>query len=115
MESELEVNTFHTREETFDIKFIKTPSIIMARACQYLWPTAQKGLIGLAAHPATRDWLTQMPGHFFTAGYTGEYCVVHSQGELWVHTLGLQSDILIALLLYLIHPQTACPCIRQSP
>lgn len=71
MESELEVNTFHTREETFDIKFIKIPSILMARACQYLQPTAQKGLVGLAARPATHDCLAQMPGHFFTAGYTG--------------------------------------------
>ena len=70
MESELKVNTFHTREETFDIKFIKIPSIIMGRAWQYLQPTAQKGLIGLATCPATHDCLAQMPGPFFTAVYT---------------------------------------------
>lgn len=79
MESELQVNTLYSREETFNIKSIKIPSIFMARARWYLQPTAQKGLIGLAAHPATRDCLAQMPGFFLTAGYVGGYCMLHIQ------------------------------------
>lgn len=71
MESEVKVNTFYSREETFDIKSIKIPSIFMARAHWYLQPTTQKGLIGLAARPAAQNCLVQMPGFFFTAGYAG--------------------------------------------
>lgn len=56
MESEVKVNTFYSREETFDIKSIKIPSIFMSRAHWYLQPTAQKGPIRLAACPATQDW-----------------------------------------------------------
>lgn len=82
MKSKLKVNIFHTREETFDIRFIKIPSIIIARACQYLHPTAQKGLVGLAACPATHDCLAQMPGHIFATGYREGQCVVHSLSEL---------------------------------
>jgi len=96
MESELKVNTSHTKEK-FDIEFIKILSNILPRTHHYLQPTAQKGLIGLAAHLASKDCPAQMPGQFFTAGYTAGYFMVFSQGESCRHTLILQSDILIIL------------------